>query len=102
MTRVGGEYIKTLVSILIMVVLNPLGNVLLRKGMREITVPTTWMAAALATWGAHVLSSGTIWLGIAAWWRTCLPRWRCCLGLITARCNLSPPAHTALPPCWAM
>jgi drug/metabolite transporter (DMT)-like permease len=58
--RVPDRHIKTFVSILIMIVLSPLGNVLLRKGMRDIIdVPTTWMASA-----AHVLSSGTIWLGI--------------------------------------
>src|SRR5882757_3906059 len=60
MTRVPGRHIKTFVSILIMIVLGPLGNVLLRKGMQDITEPATWMALA-----AHVLSSGTIWLGIA-------------------------------------
>jgi len=65
MTRVTGQSIKTFVSMLIMVVFNPLGNVLLREGMREIAVPTTWMAAGIATWGAQVLTSGTIWLGIA-------------------------------------
>jgi drug/metabolite transporter (DMT)-like permease len=58
-TRVPGRHIKTFVSILIMIVLSPLGDVLLRKGMRDIDVPTTRVASA-----AHVLSSGTIWLGI--------------------------------------
>ena len=60
MTRVPGRHIKTFVSILIMIVLGPLGDVLLRKGMQDIAVRTTWMDSA-----AHVLSSGTIWLGIA-------------------------------------
>jgi uncharacterized membrane protein len=59
-SRGPGRHIKTFVSILIMVVLGPLGDVLLRMGMRDIAVPTTWMASA-----AHVASSGTIWLGIA-------------------------------------
>jgi len=60
MTRVPGRHIKTFVSILLMIVLGPLGDVLLRKGMRDIAVSATWIASA-----AHVLSSGTIWLGIA-------------------------------------
>ncbi len=60
MTSGPGRHIKTFVSILIMIVLGPLGDVLLRKGMRDVVVPTTWMASA-----AHVLSSGNIWLGIA-------------------------------------
>jgi drug/metabolite transporter (DMT)-like permease len=60
MTRGAGRHIKTFVSILIMIVLGPLGNVLLRKGMQDIATPTTWIALPV-----HVLSSGTIWLGIA-------------------------------------
>jgi drug/metabolite transporter (DMT)-like permease len=60
MARFSGRPIKTSVSILIMIVLAPLGNVLLRKGMLDIVVPNPWMASA-----AHVLSSGTVWLGIA-------------------------------------
>jgi drug/metabolite transporter (DMT)-like permease len=43
-----------------MIVLGPLGNVLLRKGMLDTAVPTTWMVLA-----AHVVGSGTVWLGIA-------------------------------------
>ena len=60
MTGVPGRLIKTFVSILIMIVLGPLGNVLLRKGMQDIAAPTTWLASA-----AHVENSATIWLGIA-------------------------------------
>jgi drug/metabolite transporter (DMT)-like permease len=48
-----------------MVLLGPLGNVLLRKGMRDIAAPTAWRATALAASVAHVLNSVTIWLGIA-------------------------------------
>jgi len=57
--------IKTSLSILVMVILGPSGNVLLRKGMRDIAAPEAWMPTALTAWVAHVLGSPTIWLGIA-------------------------------------
>ncbi len=60
-----GRHFKTSVSILIMVLLGPLGNVLLRKGMGDIAAPTAWRVTELAASVAHVLSSVTIWLGIA-------------------------------------
>jgi drug/metabolite transporter (DMT)-like permease len=64
MKRSAGRRFKTSVSILIMVLLGPLGNVLLRKGMQAIPAPTAWMATKLAVSVAQVLSSVTIWLGI--------------------------------------
>jgi drug/metabolite transporter (DMT)-like permease len=57
--------LKTFVSILIMVLLGPIGNVLLRKGMRDVAAPSAWRATELAASAGQVLSSGTIWLGIA-------------------------------------
>jgi|SRR5579872_277259 len=64
MKRSSGRRVKTSVSILIMVLLGPLGNVLLRKGMQAIPTPTGWTATTLAVSAALVLSSVTIWLGI--------------------------------------
>jgi drug/metabolite transporter (DMT)-like permease len=57
--------VKTSVSILIMVILGPLGNVLLRKGMQDMALSATWVPTVLAASVAHVLGSATIWLGIA-------------------------------------
>jgi drug/metabolite transporter (DMT)-like permease len=57
--------VKTSLSILIMVILGPLGNVLLRKGMRDIAAPEAWAPTALAGLVPRVLGSATIWLGIA-------------------------------------
>jgi drug/metabolite transporter (DMT)-like permease len=42
-----------------------LGNVLLRKGMQDIAPPAAWGPTAQAASAAQVLSSATIWLGIA-------------------------------------
>ena len=57
--------VKTSLSILIMVILGPLGDVLLRKGMQDIASPAAWVPTVLAASVAHVLGSATIWLGIA-------------------------------------
>jgi drug/metabolite transporter (DMT)-like permease len=57
--------LKTVLSILIMVILGPLGNVLLRKGMRDIAGPAAWAPGVLAAFAAQVLNSTTIWLGVA-------------------------------------
>jgi drug/metabolite transporter (DMT)-like permease len=57
--------VKTSLSILIMVIIGPLGNVLLRKGVQEIAPPAAWAPTVLAASVAQVLGSATIWLGIA-------------------------------------
>ena len=59
--------VKTYVAILFMVILYPLGDVLLRKGMKDLAVPIHWTGAEMAAVSAHVFTSATIWLGI-----TCL------------------------------
>ena len=48
-----------------MVLFAPLGNVLLSKGMKQIEPATNWSFGSLAGILARILSSGTIWLGIA-------------------------------------
>jgi drug/metabolite transporter (DMT)-like permease len=65
MKRSSGLHLKTYVSILVMVFVGPLGNVLLSKGMKQITLPTAWTVVKMADAAARVLTSGTIWLGIA-------------------------------------
>jgi len=57
--------LKTQFMILIMVLAGPLGNTLLAKGMKEIgAVSFSSLSVVLETLG-KVLSSGTIWMGIA-------------------------------------
>jgi len=57
--------LKTRLMILIMILAGPLGNTLLGKGMKQIgPVSVSSWSVVLQTLGA-ILSSGTIWLGIA-------------------------------------
>ena len=56
---------KTQLMILIMILAGPLGNTMLAKGMKNIgAVSFSSVSVVLETLG-RVLSSGTIWLGIA-------------------------------------
>ena len=57
---------KTAVMILIMILAGPLGNVLLGKGMKTIGTMQAWPPAELVHMLLRVLSTGTIWLGIAS------------------------------------
>lgn len=61
-----GLHLKTFVLILLMVVFGPLGNVLLGKGMKSIGPISSESIPAMLTSLGHVLSSGTIWLGIGS------------------------------------
>ena len=57
--------LKTQVMILIMILAGPLGNTMLGKGMKSIgAVSFSSGSVVLETLG-RILSSGTIWLGIA-------------------------------------
>jgi drug/metabolite transporter (DMT)-like permease len=57
--------IKTYVSILFMVILYPLGDVLLRKGMSDLAMSIHWTGPEIAATGARVFTSATIWFGVA-------------------------------------
>jgi drug/metabolite transporter (DMT)-like permease len=57
--------LKTIPLILISIVLGPLGNVFLGKGMKGVGSVTATSLADLLPLAARVLSSGYIWLGIA-------------------------------------
>lgn len=57
---------KTAAMILIMIIAGPLGNVLLGKGMKSIGAIELWPPPELAHTFLRVLSTGTIWLGIAS------------------------------------
>jgi drug/metabolite transporter (DMT)-like permease len=56
--------LKTAVLILIMVIFAPLGNVLLSKGMKPISLPAGWSLSAVLHVLALILTSSYIWLGI--------------------------------------
>lgn len=57
--------LKTRLMILIMILAGPMGNTLLAKGMKRIgPVSFSSLSVVMQTLG-EVLSSGTIWLGIA-------------------------------------
>jgi uncharacterized membrane protein len=62
----AGLYVKTYLSISFMVLFGPLGNVLLGKGMKQIGAMSLGTPARALEFLSHVLTSGTIWLGIGA------------------------------------
>ncbi len=57
--------LKTRLMILIMVLAGPLGNALLAKGMKSIGTISVSSLPELLRLGEQILTSGTIWLGIA-------------------------------------
>jgi drug/metabolite transporter (DMT)-like permease len=57
-------HFKTVVLILIMVILGPLGNVLLSKGMKGVGSANTWTTAGLPRLFAAIFTSPAIWLGV--------------------------------------
>ena len=65
MNSPAGPHFKTYLLILLMVIFGPLGNVLLGKGMKRIG-PVNISAAEALDLLSRVLTSGTIWLGIAS------------------------------------
>jgi uncharacterized membrane protein len=62
----AGLHFKTYLLILLMVIFGPLGNVLLGKGMKRIGAVSIGTAAETLDLLSRILSSGTIWLGIAS------------------------------------
>ncbi len=60
-----GLHFKTYVLLLFVVLFAPLGNVLLSKGMKGIGSAQNWAPADLFPVLVKILTSGTIWLGIA-------------------------------------
>jgi len=57
--------LKTQLMILIMILAGPLGNTMLAKGMKSIGAVSFSSASVVLETLGRVLSSGTIWLGIA-------------------------------------
>ena len=62
----GGLHFKTYVLICLMVVFGPLGDAVLRKGMKEIGAISDWSLANLGHLFFVVFTSGMIWLGIGS------------------------------------
>jgi uncharacterized membrane protein len=62
----AGLLFKTYLLIFLMVIFGPLGNVLLGKGMKQMGASSTGTAMAAFSLVPRVLTSGTIWLGIAS------------------------------------
>jgi uncharacterized membrane protein len=62
----AGLHFKTYLLISLMVIFGPLGNVLLGKGMRRIGAVSIATPAGALDFLSRVVSSGTIWLGIAS------------------------------------
>ncbi len=57
--------LKTQLMILIMILAGPLGNTMLAKGMKRIGAVSFSSASVVLETLGRILSSGTIWLGIA-------------------------------------
>lgn len=64
MTRTLRLQLKTVPLILISIILGPLGNVFLGKGMKTVGPVTTARIPDLLPIASRVLTSGYIWLGI--------------------------------------
>src|SRR5262249_49179663 len=57
---------KTYISILLIIALNPLGNVLLGAGMKRVGPLTSSAPLDLFHFFFHAITTGTVWLGIGA------------------------------------
>jgi drug/metabolite transporter (DMT)-like permease len=66
MKSAGSLHFKTFLFILLMVAFGPLGNVLLGKGMKRIGAVRVTDPASAVHLLARILSSPTIWAGIAS------------------------------------
>ena len=58
-------YIKTYILVAIVVVLGPLGNVLVGKGVKNVGELNSWAPRALFSFFWRAFTTPTIWLGIA-------------------------------------
>jgi uncharacterized membrane protein len=59
-------HFKTYLLICLMVIFGPLGNVFLGKGMKQLGTSSTGPALGAVDFIFHVITSGTIWLGIGS------------------------------------
>lgn len=58
--------LKTALFILMIVIFAPLGNVLLSKGMKPISLPSIWSVTSVFHVLGQILTSSYIWLGICS------------------------------------
>jgi drug/metabolite transporter (DMT)-like permease len=63
-TKARAFHLKTAFFILVIVIFAPLGNVLLSKGMKPISLPMSWNVATIVHILGRILSTSYIWLGI--------------------------------------
>jgi uncharacterized membrane protein len=56
---------RTNLFIVLVVMLNPLGNTFLREGMNRTGAPPQWTPQALAVFFWKAFQSGSVWLGIS-------------------------------------
>jgi drug/metabolite transporter (DMT)-like permease len=64
MTSSEGLHVKTIVLIVIMITVAPLGDVMLRRGMAQIGAIPGWAPGELVHFFFRAFTSPTIWLGI--------------------------------------
>jgi drug/metabolite transporter (DMT)-like permease len=64
MTSSSGLHLKTVILIVIMVSVAPLGDIFLGKGMKQIGPMTGWAPSKLFDFFFRAFTSPTIWLGI--------------------------------------
>lgn len=58
-------HVKTYILISLMVILNPVSSILLKKGMDRVGPMASWDPATVAVFFVHAFATGTIWLAIA-------------------------------------
>jgi len=59
-------HLKTYLLLPVIVILGPLGNVLLGKGMKDVGATTNWAPSELWPIFIRIFTSGYIWLGIGS------------------------------------
>lgn len=57
--------LKTYIFIFLMVCLNPISNILLKKGMDEVGPMVSWAPSRVVAFFVHAFTTGMIWLAIA-------------------------------------
>jgi uncharacterized membrane protein len=66
MTNFSKLHLRTLLLLPVVVVLGPVGNVLLGKGMKGVEPDMKWSLSHLWTLFIRIFTSGYIWVGIAS------------------------------------
>src|SRR5271170_1754339 len=64
MTSPQGLHLKTIILILIMICVAPLGDTFLGKGMKQVGAIGSWAPADLFHFFFRAFTSGTVWIGI--------------------------------------